>query len=109
MLQSIERSEQLRERKTLTRACLQAAICGRLPGLSRADAATYIDAILDEVSDALCRGESVGLHGFGKFLIRGKNARQGRNPRTGKPAVIGARKVVSFKPSALLVNRINER
>ena len=54
-------------------------------------------------------GETVGISGFGSFRVRDKGPREGRNPRTGEPAAIPARRVVAFRPSMVLKRRIAER
>lgn len=61
-----------------------------------------LNAVLDEIIAALKKGESVRLAGFGTFAVAERNERTGRNPRTGKPMKIPARKVVRFKPAANL-------
>jgi integration host factor subunit alpha len=63
--------------------------------------------VLEEITNCLERGETVRLSSFGSFVIRQKKQRAGRNPRTGKEAVISARQVLVFKPSAILRQRIN--
>jgi len=63
--------------------------------------------MLEEISDCIERGETVKLSSFGSFVVREKGQRMGRNPKTGKEAVISARRVLMFKPSAVLGQRIN--
>jgi len=63
--------------------------------------------VLKEILDCLERGETVKLSGFGSFVVRKKALRTGRNPRTGEDALISARRVVMFKPSEILKQRIN--
>jgi integration host factor subunit alpha len=63
--------------------------------------------MLEEISDCIERGETVKLSSFGSFVVREKGQRMGRNPKTGKEAVISARRVLVFKPSAVLKQRIN--
>ena len=65
--------------------------------LSKADPAAALDAVLSAISDALARGESVSIAGFGTFSAKGRAARQGRNPRTGESIAIAASNVPSFK------------
>jgi len=57
--------------------------------------------------DCLANGEDLLISGFGKFNIKDKNARRGRNPQTGKELILTARKVVTFKPSGILRDRVN--
>ncbi len=92
--------------QTLTRADLCDAVCSEL-GLSRVDAAELVETILEEMSDALVRGEPVKVSSFGSFLVREKSERMGRNPKTGEPAKIDARRVLVFRPSHILRDRIN--
>ena len=66
--------------------------------LSRAAADTVIDAVFSTISDALAKGETVAIAGFGTFSIRARAARQGRNPQTGEPLTIAASKAPAFKP-----------
>ena len=65
------------------------------------------ESTLDEISDALLRGEPVKLRAFGVFSVRSKRERVGRNPRTGVEAPIVARRVMTFKPSPTLNAKIN--
>lgn len=67
-------------------------------GLTTADAYKLIGVIFDEIAEALINGEEVKFSGFGSFKILNKSARMGRNPKTGTPAIISARRVVSFRP-----------
>ena len=75
-------------------------------GLTSADAYKLIDVIFDEISESLINGEEVKFAGFGSFKILDKNARMGRNPKTGEPAVITARRVVTFRPSTEFRDRV---
>ncbi len=78
-------------------------------GLTSADAYKLVDVIFDEISQALINGEEVKFAGFGTFKILTKNARMGRNPKTGEPAVITARNVVTFRPSTEFRNRVAKK
>ena len=84
---------------TITRLDLANAIKDRF-GLTVADSYKMIDIIFDEIEQSLVNGENVKITGFGTFKILSKSARIGRNPKTGIPAVISARRVASFRPSA---------
>ncbi|MDE0046107.1 MAG: HU family DNA-binding protein [bacterium] len=64
-------------------------------------------AVFTAIARALARGEDVAIAGFGKFSRIGRPARQGRNPRTGEPLVIGASNTVSFRASKTLKNALN--
>ena len=78
-------------------------------GLSRKDSAEILDAIVEEIREKLKAGEDVKLSSFGTFSLHKKNARIGRNPKTGVEAEITPRTVISFKPSQLLRKKINNR
>ncbi len=93
--------------RTLTRAALQEAVYACGPSLSRAEARKMLNEFFDEASEALVRGEPVKLRSFGKFNVRSKGERPGRNPKTGVEATITPRKVLTFKASPMLVARIN--
>ena len=92
--------------KTLTRADLTEAVFNAV-GLSRNDSSQMVEDILEEVCGALARGETVKLSSFGSFLVRQKGQRIGRNPKTGTEVPISPRRVMVFKPSAILKQRIN--
>jgi integration host factor subunit alpha len=92
--------------KTVTRADLCAAIYQKV-GLSRTDSAALVELVLMEITDCLERGETVNLSSFGSFLVRMKGQRVGRNPKTGKEVPISPRRVIVFKPSAIIKTRIN--
>ena len=90
-----------RDSGSLTRADLADAVLRRI-GLSRAESADIVDAVLTEIIDVIVSGEDLKLKSFGSFHVRSKNERPGRNPKTGIPATVSARRVVTFKPSGLL-------
>ncbi|MGB0921518.1 MAG: integration host factor subunit alpha [Alphaproteobacteria bacterium] len=92
--------------ETLTRAQLAEAVYEAV-GLSRNESAQLVEAVLDEVSEALVRGESVKLSSFGTFAVRDKNGRVGRNPKTGEEVPIEPRRVMTFRPSHVLKDRVN--
>ncbi|MGB0735390.1 MAG: integration host factor subunit alpha [Paracoccaceae bacterium] len=93
--------------KTLTRMDLSEAVF-REVGLSRNESADLVENVLNHVSDALVRGEQVKLSSFGTFSVRDKNARVGRNPKTGQEAPIPPRRVLTFRPSHLMKERVAE-
>ncbi len=93
--------------KTTTRADLLEAVYSSSPVLSRAQAREVFEIALEEISDALVRGESVKLRSFGLFSIRSKRERIGRNPRTGVEVPITPRRVLTFKPSPVLTASLN--
>jgi integration host factor subunit alpha len=91
--------------KTLTRMDLSEAIF-REVGLSRNDAAQLVESVLGHMSDALVRGEQVKISSFGTFSVRDKTARVGRNPKTGEEVPINPRRVLTFRPSHLMKDRV---
>ena len=90
---------------TLTRADL-AETLNRQVGLSRADAAAMIESILDHMTTALLDGDNVKISGFGTFVLRDKGQRIGRNPKTGIEVPITPRRVLTFRASQMLKDRI---
>lgn len=91
---------------TVTRAQLTEAVYQEV-GLSRNESADLVESILGEVSNALARGEMVKISSFGSFAVRQKGRRIGRNPKTGEEVPILPRRVLVFRPSHVLKNRIN--
>lgn len=91
---------------TVTRAQLTEAVYQEV-GLSRNESADLVESILGEVSNALARGEMVKISSFGSFSVRQKGRRIGRNPKTGEEVPILPRRVLVFRPSHVLKNRIN--
>lgn len=92
---------------TLTRHDMAATIAERCPGMSKREAKRLVDAVIEEMSAALYRGENVKLHDFGSFVVRSKREREGRNPRTGSKVPIEPRTVVVFKPSPAMKSCVN--
>ena len=93
---------------TITRAQLSEAVYEEV-GLSRNESADLVEAVLEEMVNALSDGETVKISSFGSFSIRHKSQRMGRNPKTGEEVPILPRKVIIFKPSHVLKNRINSK
>lgn len=93
--------------KTLTRLDLSDALVREI-GLPRTETIDLIEMVLSEISQAALRGEEVKISLFGTFSLLDKRPRVGRNPKTGEEKTISARRVVSFRPSANLRNRVNE-
>ena len=91
---------------TLTRADLAESLHKNV-GLSKAESSKLVESILDHMSNALAKGENVKISGFGSFLLRDKGARVGRNPKTGVEVPIEPRTVLTFRPSQLLREAIN--
>ncbi len=93
--------------KTDTRADLSEAVYQEV-GLSRNESADLVESILKEISDALIRGEGVKVSSFGSFSVRQKGRSIGRNPKTGEEVPILPRRVLIFRASHVLKNRIND-
>ena len=93
--------------KTITRTDLSEAVYKEL-GLSRIESAELVEALLDIISERIVEGESVKLSSFGSFLVRSKNERIGRNPKTGEEVPITPRRVMVFKPSNILKQAVLE-
>jgi integration host factor subunit alpha len=90
---------------TLTRADLAESLHQEV-GLSRSDSADVVEQILVEMCDALSRGENVKISGFGTFVLRDKGERVGRNPKTGVEVPIAPRRVLTFRASQMMRDRI---
>lgn len=97
--------DMMRSVGTLTRADLAETI-NRKMGLSRAESLDLVEEILARMCDALARGENVKISGFGSFVLRDKKERIGRNPKTGIEVPITPRRVMTFRASQLLKERI---
>jgi integration host factor subunit alpha len=92
--------------KTVTRAQLSESVYQEV-GLSRNESAVLVESVLEEITAALVRGESVKLSSFGSFSVRQKGRRMGRNPKTGDEVPILPRRVLVFRPSHVLKEHIN--
>lgn len=92
--------------KTLTRADLAEAVVRKV-GLPRNESQDLVELVLNEISTALSQGDPVKLSSFGSFGIRQKGQRIGRNPKTGKEVPITPRRVLVFRPSNIMKDRIN--
>jgi integration host factor subunit alpha len=91
---------------TVTRANLCEVVYQKV-GLSRTESAALVELVLKEITDSLERGETVKLSSFGSFVVRDKGQRVGRNPKSGQEVPIPPRRVMVFKPSNILKQRIN--
>lgn len=91
---------------TVTRADLAEAVYREI-GLSRTESSELVESVIDHISDALLRGESVKLAGFGTFSLRDKKQRIGRNPKTGEAVPITPRRVLVFKASQVMRERVD--
>ncbi len=90
---------------TLTRADLAEALHHQV-GLSRADSSKLVEQILAHLCGALSKGENVKISGFGTFVLRDKGERVGRNPKTGIEVPIAPRRVLTFRASQMMRDRI---
>ena len=92
--------------KAVTRVDLCAAVYQKV-GLSRTESSAFVELVLKEITDCLEKGETVKLSSFGSFMERKKSQRVGRNPKTGMEVPISPRRVMVFKASAIMKQRIN--
>ena len=93
--------------RTITRADLAEAVYEEV-GLSRNESSDLVETVLDEVANALIEGDNVKISSFGSFTIREKGERIGRNPKTGIEVPILPRKVLVFRASHILKDRVNK-
>jgi len=96
------------EKLTLTRAQLSEAVYQEV-GLSRNESSDLVESIINEISETLILGEPVKISSFGTFSVRQKRERQGRNPKTGEEVPIKPRRVLVFRASQILKERINKK
>lgn len=97
--------DSMSDSNTLTRADLAGMINSRV-GLSRAESARIVERILELMCEALAQGENLKISGFGTFVLRDKNERVGRNPKTGIEVPIAPRRVLTFRASQALRERV---
>jgi len=91
---------------TLTRMDLAEAVFKEV-GLSRNESADLVESVLQHMSDALVKGQSVKISSFGTFNVRDKAQRMGRNPKTGEEVPIAPRRVLTFRPSHLMKDQVD--
>jgi integration host factor subunit beta len=91
----------------MLRSELVARLQAEFPNLRPAEVEDAVDAILDEIAGALAQGGRVELRGFGAFSVRKRDARTGRNPRTGATVKVAAKRVPFFKPGKELRLKVN--
>ncbi len=94
---------------TLTKADIAKEVYENHSFLNKPQATEAVETFLKITKDCLVDGEDVLLSGFGKFSVRQKKTRKGRNPQTGEEILLAARRVVTFKPSGILRDKINNR
>ena len=92
----------------MTKADIIEAVYERLGTYSKKESAEIVESVFETMKDTLGAGEKIKISGFGNFVVRHKKERVGRNPQTGEEIMISARKVLTFKPSQVLKNALNE-
>ncbi len=93
---------------TLTKANLIGQVYKKHPALTKSQATAAVETFLSLGKNTLINGEDLLLSGFGKFNVKDKKSRRGRNPQTGNELTLEARRVVTFKPSGILRTKINK-
>ena len=91
----------------MTKADIVEALCAKIDGLTEARALEYADLVFDQIKQTLSGGEAVKISRFGKFSVRNKKKRIGRDLHTGAPHIINARNVVTFAPCSKLRETVN--
>ena len=94
--------------KTLTKVQLIQAV-GNNGAHAKATSTVLVESLVQIIKSTLASGEDVLISGFGKFCVKGKNERRGRNPATGNDLILGARRVVSFRCSSVLKEKLNQK
>ncbi len=92
----------------MTKADIIERVYESLGGLSKKESAEIVEAVFETLKRTLEGGEKVKISGFGNFVVRQKKERTGRNPQTGAEIKIAPRRVLTFKPSQVLKNALNE-
>ena len=96
------------DRHTMTKADIVENVYEKVGGFSKKEAAEVVEMVFDTIKETLERGEKIKISGFGNFIVRDKKSRVGRNPQTGEEIEISARRVLTFRPSQVLKNALNE-
>ena len=91
----------------MTKAEIVETVYEKVGGFSKKEAAEIVETVFDTVKETLEKGEKIKISGFGNFVVRDKHSHAGRNPQTGQKITIGARRVLTFKPSQILKNALN--
>jgi integration host factor subunit alpha len=91
----------------MTKAEIIDCVYEKVGGFSKKESAEVVEAVFETMKDVLSHGDKVKISGFGNFVVREKKERIGRNPQTGEPIPISARRVLTFKPSQVLKNVLN--
>ena len=92
---------------TLTKADLVQQVYKTQDNLTKLQATEAVETLLSIMKNCLANGDDLLISGFGKFNVKEKKARRGRNPQTGEELILDARRVITFKPSGILRTRIN--
>jgi len=91
----------------MTKAEIIDSVYETVGGFSKKEAAEIVESVFDMMKDVLAKGQKIKISGFGNFVVRYKKERVGRNPQTGAPTTISARRVLTFKPSQVLKGVLN--
>lgn len=91
----------------MTKAEIIDQVYEKVGGFSKKESAEVVEAVFDTMKEVLAQGDKVKISGFGNFVVREKKERIGRNPQTGEPIPISARRVLTFKPSQVLKHVLN--
>ena len=91
----------------MTKAEIIDSVYDKVGGFSKKEAGEIVEAVFDAMKEVLAQGEKIKISGFGNFVVRAKKERVGRNPQTGTPIPISARRVLTFKPSQVLKSILN--
>src|SRR5688572_31941051 len=94
-------------RTSMPKAEIIDGVYEKVGGFSKKEAAEIVEAVFDKMKEVLAKGEKIKISGFGNFVVRAKKQRIGRNPQTGAPIPISARRVLTFKPSQVLKGILN--
>jgi integration host factor subunit alpha len=92
---------------SMTKAEIIDCVYEKVGGFSKKESAEVVESVFETMKETLARGDRVKISGFGNFVVREKKRRIGRNPQTGEPIPISARRVLTFKPSQVLKNILN--
>jgi integration host factor subunit alpha len=92
---------------SVTKMDITKAICEKLD-IPKKDCVGIVESVFEIIRNDLDKGHDVKISGFGKWTVKSKKARKGRNPQTGEAIMIEARKVVTFKPSTVLRDKVND-
>ena len=93
----------------MTKAEIVKAVCARVGGFSKKEAADLVDLVFETMKETLGKGEKLKVSSFGNFVLRDKRSRRGRNPQTGDAIEITERRVLTFKASPILKQLLNNR